>query len=352
MENTSQKIAKVQMTSHALIIFSIIVIILYLGRSLIIPLIFGTILWLLMRKIRSLFYIIGLKDKWFPKWLKTLLSSAVLFSLVWIIGFIFERNIQELIKYYDVYNTNFTAILKEFDSLSSYKIEDITKSFNSNDLINKYMSSVITSLQTIISNVIIVLIYMLFIILEESSFKNKVKAMFPQPDKYDERIQVIRRIEKAITNYLGIKSLIALISSTIAYAIFTLMGLNAPFFWALLVFMFSFIPFFGVLISSFLPALFAIIQFGGYSESLIILFSVGSVQFIAGNIIEPKIMGNTMNVSPIVVILSLGFWGFIWGLPGMFLSVPITVIMVIIFSKFRSTRGIAIILSEKGEIDH
>lgn len=352
MESSFRKIAKVQMTSHALIISSIVVIILYLGRSLIIPLIFGIILWLLMRKIRSLFYKIGLGDKWFPKWLKTLLSSAVLFSLVWAIGFIFERNIQELIKYYDVYNANFTTILKEFDSLSSYKVEDITKSFNSNELINKYMSSVIASLQTIISNVIIVLIYMLFIILEESSFKNKVKAMFPDPDAYAERILVIRRIEKAITNYLGIKSLIALISSTIAYSIFTLMGLNAPFFWALLVFMFSFIPFFGVLISSFLPAIFAIIQFGGYSESLIILFSVGSIQFIAGNIIEPKIMGNTMNVSPIVVILALGFWGFIWGLPGMFLSVPITVIMVIIFSKFKSTRGLAIILSEKGEIEH
>ncbi len=352
MEYRSQKIAKVQMTSHALIIFSIVVIILYLGRSLIIPLIFGIILWLLMRKIRSLFYKIGLGDKWFPKWLKTIFSSAILFSMVWGIGFIFEENIQVLIKYYDVYNTNFTAILQDFDSLSSYKIEDIINSFNSNEFINKYISSVITSLQAIISNVIIVLIYMLFIIMEESSFKNKVKAMFPDQEAYDERILVIRRIEKAITNYLGIKSLIALISSSIAYSIFTLAGLNAPFLWALLVFVFSFIPFFGVLISSFLPALFAIIQFGGYSESLIILLSVGSIQFIAGNIIEPKIMGNTMNVSPIVVILSLGFWGFIWGLPGMFLSVPITVIMVIIFSKFRSTRGIAIILSEKGEIDH
>lgn len=352
MENTSQKIPKVQTTSYALIIFSIAVIILYLGRSLIIPLIFGIILWLLMRKIRSLFYIIGLKDKWFPKWLKTLLSTAILFSLVWVIGFIFERNIQELIKYYDVYNKHFTAILKEFDNLSSYKTEDLIKSFNSNDFINKYISSVIASLQSVISNIIIVLIYMLFIIMEESSFKNKVKAMYPNQHAYDDRIQVIRRIEKAITNYLGIKSLIALISSTIAYSIFTLAGLNAPFFWALLVFVFSFIPFFGVLISSFLPALFSIIQFGGYSESLIILFSVGSIQFIAGNIVEPKIMGNTMNVSPLVVILALGFWGFIWGLPGMFLSVPITVIMVIVFSKFKATRGIAIILSEKGEIEH
>ncbi len=352
MENPSQKTAKVQMTSHALIIASILVVILYLGRSLIIPLIFGIILWLLMRKVRSLFYIVGLGDKWFPKWLKTLLSSAILFSLVWVIGLIFERNIQELIKYSDVYGKNFTTIIQEFDRFSSYKTEDIIKSFNSNDLINKYMSSVLTSLQTIISNVIIVLIYMLFIIMEESSFKYKIKALFPIPEVYDERLLVVRRIEKAITNYLGIKSLIALISSTIAYAIFTLSGLNAPFFWALLVFMFSFIPFFGVLISSFLPALFAIIQFAGYSESLIILFSVGSVQFIAGNIIEPRIMGNTMNVSPLVVILSLGFWGFIWGLPGMFLSVPITVIMVIVFSKFRSTRGIAIILSERGEIEH
>jgi AI-2 transport protein TqsA len=352
MENTSQKIAKVQTTSHALIIASILVVILYLGRSLIIPLIFGIILWLLMRKVRSLFYRIGLSDKWIPKWLKTLLSSAILFSTVWGIGLIFERNIQELIRYSDAYGRNLTSILQDFDSFSSYKIEDLVKSFNSNDLINTYITSAITSLQTIISNVIIVLIYMLFIIMEESSFKFKIRALFPDRAAYDERLLVIRRIEKAITNYLGIKSLIALISSTIAYSIFTLAGLNAPFFWALLVFMFSFIPFFGVLISSFLPAIFAIVQFAGYSESLIILFSVGSIQFLAGNIIEPKIMGNTMNVSPLVVILALGFWGFIWGLPGMFLSVPITVIMVIVFSKFKSTRGIAIILSERGEIEH
>lgn len=352
MENVPQKVSKVQMTSHALIIFSIVVVILYLGQSLIIPLMFSSILWLLMRKIRSLFYVIGLKDKWFPKWLKTILSSAILFSSVWIIGLIFEKNIQELIKYYDVYSKNLTAILKNFDQFSHFKIEDLTKSFNSNDLINKYITSALSSLQTIISNVVIVLIYMLFIIMEESSFKFKVKAMFPDKAAYDERIEVIRRIEKAITNYLGIKSLIAMVSATICYLIFALMGLNAPFFWALLIFMFSFIPFFGVLISSFLPAIFSIVQFGGYSDALIILFSIGSIQFVAGNIVEPRIMGNTMNVSPIVVILSLGFWGFIWGLPGMFLSVPITVIMVIIFSKFKATRGIAILLSERGEIEH
>lgn len=352
MEKVPQKISKVQMTSHALIICTIVVVTLYLGQSLIIPLIFGAILWLLMRKIRSLFYVIGLQDRFFPKGLKTLFSSAILFSSVWIIGMIFEKNIQELIKYYDVYNTNFTAILKDFDHMSGYKIEDLTKSFNSNDLISKYITTALSSLQTIVSNVVIVLIYMLFIIMEESSFKFKVKAMFPEKDAYDERIEVIRRIEKAITNYLGIKSLIALVSSSIGYLIFTLVGLHAPFFWALLIFMFSFIPFFGVLISSFLPAIFSIIQFGTYTESLIILFSTGTIQFFAGNIVEPRIMGNTMNVSPIVVILSLGFWGFIWGLPGMFLSVPITVIMVIIFSKFKSTRGIAILLSEKGEIEH
>ncbi|MDR0801036.1 AI-2E family transporter [Fluviicola sp.] len=352
MENPPQKVSKVQTASYTLIICSIVVVILYLGQSLIIPFMFASILWLLMRKIRSLFYIIGLRDKWFPKWLKTILSSAVLFSSVWVIGLIFEKNIQELIRYYDVYNKNLTAILKDFDHFSPYKIEDLTKSFNSNDLIGKYITSALSSLQTIISNVVIVLIYMLFIIMEESSFKFKIKAIFPEKAAYDERIEVIRQIEKAITNYLGIKSLIAMASAIICYLVFALMGLNAPFFWALLIFMFSFIPFFGVLISSFLPAIFSIIQFGTYSESLIILLSIGSIQFFAGNIVEPRIMGNTMNVSPIVVILSLGFWGFIWGFPGMFLSVPITVIMVIIFSKFKATRGIAILLSEKGEIGH
>ena len=85
--------------------------------------------------------------------------------------------------------------------------------------------------------------------------------------------------------------------------------------------------------------------------ALIILLVVGAIQVIIGNIIEPKWMGNSMNISPLVSILSLMFWGLIWGTTGMIVSVPFTVVIIIILSEIESTRSIAILLSEKGDIN-
>ena len=81
-----------------------------------------------------------------------------------------------------------------------------------------------------------------------------------------------------------------------------------------------------------------------------VLGVVGTLQVIVGNLLEPKLMGNTLNISSFVAIFALSFWGTLWGITGMLLSVPITVIMVIIFSHFTSTRPVAIMLSEKGNI--
>ena len=78
---------------------------------------------------------------------------------------------------------------------------------------------------------------------------------------------------------------------------------------------------------------------------------MGSIQGLVGNFIEPKVMGNSMNISALVTILSLTLWGAIWGITGMILSVPITMIMILVFSQFDSTRGVAILLSENGKID-
>ena len=84
------------------------------------------------------------------------------------------------------------------------------------------------------------------------------------------------------------------------------------------------------------------------TSSRVVISIVGVIQLIVGNFLEPKIMGNSLNLSPLIVIISLSVWGSIWGIVGMVLSVPITVIMIILFAQFKSTKPIAILLSEKG----
>ncbi len=129
------------------------------------------------------------------------------------------------------------------------------------------------------------------------------------------------------------------------------MDVDAPFFWALLMFLLNYIPTVGSLIATIFPAVFSLVQFGEFTPFLIILIGLGILEWFVGNVLEPKIMGNSLNISPLVTIIALVIWGQIWGITGMLLSVPITVTMVIICSQFKNTKAIAILLSENGELN-
>lgn len=333
-----------------LISFVIVIAILVVGKSMFIPLIFAALIWLIMRQIRLTMDRLPLIKKFVPKWIKTLISTAILVVIVAFIGKLVTESIQVLIDHYPFYEAQIQESLGYWDKMSPYSLSSAAEHLSAKMVNGTYLPVLLTTVQTILSSVGIVLTYMLFILLEESSFQPKLALIFPDKDKYTTQIKVIQEITHAITHYIGIKSAIAASTATLSYIVFASLGLDAAFFWALLVFLFNFIPFIGVFVSTLLPTAFAVFQFNAQTEPLIILFGVGGLQFLMGNLIEPKIMGKSMNVSPLVVILALGIWGMIWGIPGMFLSVPITVIMVIILSKFKATRAIAIALSEKGEL--
>ena len=135
------------------------------------------------------------------------------------------------------------------------------------------------------------------------------------------------------------------------WAILLFIGVDAPVFWAFLIFVLNFIPTIGSLIATLFPAIFALLQFGEFTPGILVLAIVGTIQLIVGNFIEPRVMGNSLNISPLVVFLTLAIWGVIWGITGMLLSVPITVILIIVMSEFPSTQPLAILLSQKGSIN-
>ena len=122
-------------------------------------------------------------------------------------------------------------------------------------------------------------------------------------------------------------------------------------FWGFAAFLLNYIPTIGSVVAVILPALLAVLQFNVPTPPIMILVSLGIVQFVVGNLLEPRLHGERLNLSPLVVLLSLALWGTIWGVVGMFLSVPITVTILIICSEFRRTRPLAIILSQSGKID-
>jgi predicted PurR-regulated permease PerM len=136
----------------------------------------------------------------------------------------------------------------------------------------------------------------------------------------------------------------------LSYIVLLVLGVHSPILWAILIFLLNYIPSIGSLIATTFPAIFAMLQFGDLSSGIWVLVSVGTIQLVVGNFIEPKIMGNSLNISPLVVLVALIVWGAIWGIVGMLLSVPITVMMIIIMAQFENTKSLAILLSATGEL--
>ena len=151
--------------------------------------------------------------------------------------------------------------------------------------------------------------------------------------------------------YFKVKITVSVITAFLSYLLMTFIGLDFAVLWAFLIFLLNFIPNIGSLIATLFPAALALIQFENtIAPFLAVLIGVGLIQVIVGNLIEPRMMGSSLNISSLVVILSLSIWGALWGITGMILCVPITVIMMIIFAEFDSTKPIAVLLSENGEL--
>jgi predicted PurR-regulated permease PerM len=338
-------------TASLLIVLSISVLVLVLGKNLIIPFVFALLIWLLMRKFRDLLDYLPLFQKWIPRWVKTILSSFLFISIFFFLGSLVKNNLIDLIQSVENNPGNFDKILKQLSDIFPFDFNTIKNDTEISQTITKSFTFVFNSLGQLVQQAMVILLYVIFILLEESSFSLKLEALVKKEHNLIETKKIFYKIEASVTNYVGLKTLIASIASGISYIILYFTGIESPFFWALVIFVMNFIPTIGALVGTLFPTAFAFLQFGELGPGMIILTLVGSTQLLVGNFLEPRLMGNSLNVSPLVTVLALAFWGTIWGITGMFLSVPITVIMVIVFSHFPKTRSIAILLSEKGNIE-
>ncbi|MCB9198075.1 MAG: AI-2E family transporter [Flavobacteriales bacterium] len=340
----------IQKTAYILIILIAIVVILSFGQSLIIPFVFALLLWFIVRMIRKLFDKIPFVKKRFPSWLKNLIPAILLIVVLGFASKVISTNINSLAQSYEKYEANVDSLIERAGEALGIDILGMIKGQTGDLDFGTMLSSIFDSLTEILGSTFMILLYGLFIFLEEAYFTIKLQGAFSKNNQFEKVSYIFRNIEKSVTKYLGMKTLISLSAGTASYIALAIVGIDSPVFWAFLISLMNFIPTIGALIGTLFPAIFCLLQFGEFGPGLMVLASVGTIQLLVGNILEPRLMGNSMNISALVTIFALAFWGAIWGVTGMILSVPITVITIIIFSEFPPTRPIAILLSEKGKI--
>ncbi|MCW8835919.1 MAG: AI-2E family transporter, partial [Rhodospirillales bacterium] len=206
------------------------------------------------------------------------------------------------------------------------------------------------SLTSLAGNAGIILIYVLFLLIEQRTFDQKLTHLFTNRDKERKTREILGHIQEDIQAYLWIKTLTSLLTGAIAYGILLLVGVDYAAFWAFIIFLLNYIPTIGSLVATTFPALLALVQFDTTIPAIIVIISLGAVQFAIGNLLEPRMMGRSLNISPLIVLLSLALWGNVWGVVGMFICVPITVALMIVCANFPETRPIAVMLSGNGEL--
>ncbi len=336
--------------AHLFIVAMGIILLLIYGKSILIQVIIAFLLWFATVQIKKGFQKIKLFDVLLPNAVQSIIIAFVLIVVVYFAMNLIIMNLSEIISSYNSYETNIYNIASKIENLFKINLErQMMTLIKSVDMKNIF-TQLANGLSNVFSNFVMVLIYLLFIFLESKSVTLKIAALFPDEKKRVNFNNTLKKIEDSLAGYFRVKTLMSLLTGVLSFIVLKIIGVDAPIFWAFLIFLLNYIPTIGSLIATVFPAIFSLLQFGTFIQFITIILAIGAIQMVVGNFIEPRVVGKSLNVSPIITIIALAVWGQLWGVIGMLLSVPITVIMIILLSQFESTQKIAIILSEKGEL--
>ncbi|UCG11021.1 MAG: AI-2E family transporter [Deltaproteobacteria bacterium] len=204
----------------------------------------------------------------------------------------------------------------------------------------RMVANMLTGLQGVLTNVFLILLTVIFIMLEASSFPKKLYAALSHPE---ESLASFDQLIDRVNRYLAIKTLFSALTGVVIWLWLSILGVDFAFLWGLLAFLLNYVPNIGSIIAA-IPAVFLALLQLGTGSALLTGLAYLVVNTVLGSLIEPRFMGRGLGLSTLVVFLSLVFWGWILGPVGMLLSVPLTMIVQIALESNEDTRWIAVIL--------
>ncbi len=208
------------------------------------------------------------------------------------------------------------------------------------------LSSVSSKFISVLSDALLVFLYLMFIILERQTVMPKLLAALPR-GKVQRASQMVERMNRQTSRYLLTKVIISIATGIMFYFASIISHLDFALVWGVLAVILNFIPTIGSIVCTAGTIIMAIIQFApDWGNIIYVTLLMISIEMVLGNIIDPRLQGVQLNISPLVILVSLAIWGYVWGIPGMFLAVPLTSMIQIICANVPSLRPIAIILSE------
>ncbi len=334
-----------------LIILVFAVYFLFVAKAILIPLVISITIAYSIASLESSFLELSLNGRHIPKWVAFLAAIlSVVFALLLLVNLVVD-NVAQVVERAPGYEARLLDIIEQVSaSIGAERMQSIVNVFANLDLAS-VITAVISPLSVIAGNTLTILFYVSFILVERQTLRPKLKLLVSDP-KREAKIELsLTRIEHSIRKYLWIKSLISFLTAGFSYVVMRFLEIDFAAFWAVLIFVLNFIPYVGSILAVIFPVMLTLVQFQSLSYFLMTMVLLTGVQIVVGNVLEPRIMGKSLNLSPLVILLTLAVWWSIWGVVGMMICVPMMVIAMIIFAQFPQTRPIAILMSQEGLID-
>jgi len=353
-EYKSSNINYMKLTSYFLgfITFVIFVYILIAFKKILIPVTLAVFLTFLFHPL-----IEYLQKFRIPKWLSLILILFFISGIYYLIGLLVVANFGTFTEKLQTYSENIAVFLQQLLSPFNLTVKEVAQMFNikteqfdvSSLFQNLFKAGIIqnlfSSFSSMMGDFFILLIFWIFMIMGKKQFEERLKSAFKERRNVIEN--TINSINNQLQSYIIIKTITSFTTGLIVTIILWLFGIDFAIFWGLLTFILNFIPNIGSIIATLFPIIISILDYGIGVKTISLAALLVINQNIIGSFIEPHFLGKQMDLSPVFVLFSLIFWGWIWGVAGMFLSVPIAAAMKIFFSNIEPLKPVSILMGRK-----
>lgn len=333
-----------------LLIGTLMVFGLYAGAGFLIPLALAILVFVLITAISDRVAQLSFQGWSTPQWFNNLVGVVAVLAGLFSIMFIFANQATQLARALPSYEAQLDAALLRISDMIGHNIQSTVRENLINIDMSRLAFTAFGGARSFLSTFLLICLYVLFMMLERAAITRKIMLASPDETFGTEMGQTLTTISKSLQKYLGVKTFISVLTGLFSYGVFRYLGLEFAETWGVLTFALNFIPAIGSVVAVIFPALVSLVQFESITPFLIIVFGCGTVQFLIGNFLDPALTGRSLNLSAFMVILALTFWTSIWGLIGGFLSVPLTVCILIIFSQIPALRPVAILMSKDGTL--
>ncbi len=278
-----------------------------------------------------------------PHWAAMILVAFIVLGVVTLLGVLTYSSVEILANGLPKYQSKLQGAIKYFVALGekypSLKIEEIVKNINLGAA-GSFALKTMGSFMQFLTALTLMLLFFFFMLIGKGNLEKKIKKIYSYR-RSSKFMKIYREMTAKIYRYLWAKTIVSMITGFNVGLILAIFGIDFAFVWGFLTFLFNYIPTIGSIIITIPPLIIAILKFGKVTPVTFLLILLIANHMTMGNIVEPRWMGKTLNLSPLLILFSLIFWGWLWGVVGMLISVPVLSVIKIVLESIPQTQNLA-----------